>query len=512
MIKKNILANLVSRTWGFLSIYLFVPLYLKFLGIEAYGLVGFYSTLLSVLALSDMGFTATLNREMARLSVVNDSAKEIRDLLRTYELIYLFISSMIILIVWVLAPVIATTWLKTGTVNNNEITYAIRLMGLAIAFQMPSGLYTGGLMGLQKQVRANALQISWSAIRGIGAVLVLWFWSPTIIAFTYWQILSNLIYCIGLRVSIWRVIPTDPQRQPPQFNMLTLSNTWRYAAGMACASLLSTIVSQSDKLVISKMLPLGIFGTYTIAGQLASITPILISPVALAVFPRFTASVAVGDRANLIALYHRISRLAALIIIPTGLTLVFFAQEALYAWTGSITIAHDVGIVASLLVIGQIIQALMVVPYYLALAFGYTKLTLQMGVATIVLITPLSILLILKFGAVGGGLAWAMTNIFLSPSMYFLHRRLLPGEFKKWFSREAIFPLLIVLPLTIGCRLIIMMPPSRIASVIVLGVVWLISTILLGLIVSETRHEVLKQINKYMLAIKTILSKTTTKN
>ena len=69
MIQRNILFNMIGRAWGFVSTYVFVPLYLKFLGIEAYGLVGFYSTLLGVLAFADMGFTATLNREMARLSV-----------------------------------------------------------------------------------------------------------------------------------------------------------------------------------------------------------------------------------------------------------------------------------------------------------------------------------------------------------------------------------------------------------------------------------------------------------
>ena len=44
----------------------FTPLYLKLLGVEAYGLIGFYSTLLAMLAFADMGFTATLTREIAR--------------------------------------------------------------------------------------------------------------------------------------------------------------------------------------------------------------------------------------------------------------------------------------------------------------------------------------------------------------------------------------------------------------------------------------------------------------
>jgi hypothetical protein len=92
MIQQNIIANIIGRVMGIVSVYLFVPIYLKFLGIETFGLVGFYSTLLGVLAFADLGLTATLSREMARLEVRAGSVGEMRDLLRTYESIYLVIS------------------------------------------------------------------------------------------------------------------------------------------------------------------------------------------------------------------------------------------------------------------------------------------------------------------------------------------------------------------------------------------------------------------------------------
>ena len=181
MIRKNIIANIIARAWGFISVYLFVPLYLKFLGIEAYGLVGFYSTLLGVLAFADMGFTATLNREMARLSVRKDATAEMKDVLRTYELTYLCISAALAVTMWALAPVIAEHWLRSKVLQPREMAAAIRVMGIAIALQLPSGLYIGGLMGLQRQVRANSIQIAWGVFRGLGAVLVLWLFSPTLL-------------------------------------------------------------------------------------------------------------------------------------------------------------------------------------------------------------------------------------------------------------------------------------------------------------------------------------------
>lgn len=65
-----------------------IPLYIKFLGIEAWGLVGFFATLLVTFGLLDMGLSTTINREMARLSVLPGKEQEMRNLVRTLEVIY----------------------------------------------------------------------------------------------------------------------------------------------------------------------------------------------------------------------------------------------------------------------------------------------------------------------------------------------------------------------------------------------------------------------------------------
>jgi len=207
------------------SVYIFVPLYLKFLGIEAYGLIGFYSTLLGVLALADMGLTATLSREMARLEAREGADGEMGDLLRTYESIYLGISLGLAAAIWFAAPSIAGRWLQAGALPLGEIASAIKLMGIAIALQLPANLYSGGLFGLQRQVMANSLMIGWGIFRGVGSVLVLWLVSPTIIAFSLWQIVSNAAYLFAVRFGIRHVLPAA--RSKPGFKRTILRHTLR---------------------------------------------------------------------------------------------------------------------------------------------------------------------------------------------------------------------------------------------------------------------------------------------
>ena len=494
MIRRNIAANITARVWGVLSAYCFVPLYLKFLGIEAYGLVGFYATLAGVLAFADLGFSATLNRELARLAVRKDSAGEMRDLLRTYETIYLGISFVAAASIWVLAPLIAGHWLRSQVLQPHEMSTAIRLMGIAIALQMPTGLYVGGLMGLERQVRANTLQIAWGAFRGIGAVLVLWLYAPTIFAFALWQLVSNAIYLFLARASLWRVLSSAQFQSHPHFKWQVFRDTWRYAAGMAGMAVISTVLMQADKLTVSKLLPLEMLGYYTLAGALASVPLMLASPIASAVFPRLTGLVEIGDRLALVRLYHRTCELVAVAIIPAGLTLALFAGDFIFAWTGSTAASEQAGLVASLLLLGQLMQAITLVPYYLALAHGNIKLVLQINTASVVLITPLLIFLIMKYGVVGAGISWLVMNIFtLPPYMYLLHRRFLPGELGQWCLRSLGRPLIMALPCVLLGRWLMPHIDSRWLTLCLIGLIWSVAATATAAVVPELRNLFMKQ-------------------
>ena len=86
MLKKNLIANYIGQGWTAIMGLVFIPYYIKYLGIEAYGLIGLFAMLNTWLSLLDMGLAPTLNREMARYSASKtNSSKSIRDLLRSVE-------------------------------------------------------------------------------------------------------------------------------------------------------------------------------------------------------------------------------------------------------------------------------------------------------------------------------------------------------------------------------------------------------------------------------------------
>ena len=121
-------------------------------------------------------------------------------------------------------------------------------------------------------------------------------------------------------------------------------------------------------------------------------------------------------------------------------------------------------------------QAVTVVPFYLALAHGNISLNLLMGIASVVLITPLLIVLIMKYGIVGAGCSWLIINLCtLPPYMWLLHRQFMPGELKRWALDDVVRPLLASFPAVVLARLFVPIPSSRALTLGFIVLVWSVS-------------------------------------
>lgn len=475
MVRSNVLANILGRIWAMAIVYVFAPVYLSFLGHEVYGLVGFYSTLLGVVAFTDVGLTMTLSREMARLSAIDVDGCRRRNLLRTYELVYFGISVLIAVLVYSFAPSIVKGWLKIINLTQPEAIEAIRWMGVAIALQMPAGLFIGGLMGLQRQVSANVLQIGWGTVRAFGAVMTLRFIANDIVSFSISQVFANLFYCLGARMLLWASL--GRANTTPRFDLGVLAQTWKYASGMALSTMLSIVISQADKLIISRSQSLASFGYYSLAATLAAIPMSLANPVGNAFFPHLTALYSSGKTEDLKVAYHRGSFFVSLMTIPVVSVAGCFARPLLFAWTGSAEVAESARLAAVFLIIGQGLQAITILPYFTLLAFGKIRLNIGLSLFSIITVTPILLILTGKFGLTGAGLSWLIMNLLtLPPYMFYMHRITLTDELNPWLLKDVLLPTIAALPVVLLSRIFLPIPTGRIATFVYLGFLWALSS------------------------------------
>ena len=435
---RNLLAGLANSIWSALVGLAVVPFYLKYLGIEAYGLIGFFVTTQALFSLLDMGLAPTINREVARHSATGN-LKEAGKLLHTLAVVYWGMAGVIALLIVALAPLIAEYWLQSKQLSPQTISHAVMLMGLVVACRWPIGLYQGALVGAQRLTVSSGINMAMVTIGSLGAVAVLAFVSPTIEAFFIWQACVGLTYAITMRWGAWRVIG---RLRDIRFDVNKLKSIWRFSAGMSGVAVSAIILMHLDKVLLSKILSLEDFGRYALAGVVASGLYVLLTPTFNVIYPRLSALVATGDTERLIDLYRSGTRLLSAVLFPIATVAAVFAEEILYLWTGNPSLATSTAPVVSLFLIGTALNGAMHFPYALQLAYGMTRLPLAINAILVVVMIPTTIFLALQYGAVGGAAAWAVLNgIYLLIGTLLTHRALLKGIGLKWVLWDVGIPL-----------------------------------------------------------------------
>ncbi len=479
-LKNNVLANYFGQGWTALMGLAFIPLYIRYLGVEAWGLVAFMSMLQAWLTLLDLGLTPTLSREMARFQAGEHSTQSIRDLLRSLELIFGGVAVAVASIVWLLAPWVASQWFTAARLPLGTVSQAVASMGLVLAARMLEQVYRGAVQGLQRQVWLNGAQAIVATVRWAGAVVVLMYLANSIEAFFVWQGVVSVLSVILMARQTYLWLPRSARSG--RFDRAALVRIRPFAAGVAATTLLVLLLTQVDKLLLSKLVPLEEFGYYALAASVSGALYFLISPVATAASPRMAELVSQGQVQLIIDTYHGASQWLAAILIPAALVMASFAQPLLLTWTGNLGLALRAAPLLSLLALGTLCNGLMNVPYLTQLAYGWSGFAARVNMVAVCLIVPAILWSVPRFGAIGAAWAWLALNAgYVLVSIHFMHVRLLRGEKRRWFRDAVIQPLGVGAVIVLTLRGLIELPHERIAAaatligitVFVTGVVFL---------------------------------------
>ena len=257
MFRRNLIANYLGQGWTALMGLAFVPVYIRYLGIESYGVIGLFAAMQAWLTLLDMGMTPTLNREMARYTAGAHSPQSICNLLRSLEILCFTLAVLIGGGVWAASGYLASDWLRAEKLPTAVVAQALSVMALVVALRFVEGIYRGSLLGLQRQVWYNAANAILATLRHGGAVAVLAWVSPTVQAFFLWQALISLLSASVLAASVHRCLPMPPL--PPRFSREALAGVWKFASGMLWITFLALLLTQVDKVILSRMLTLESF-------------------------------------------------------------------------------------------------------------------------------------------------------------------------------------------------------------------------------------------------------------
>lgn len=476
----------------------FVPLYIKYLGIEAYGLIGIFALLQAWLTLLDMGMTPTLSREMARFTGGSRDAQSLRDLLRSIEIIAIGVALVFALGTWWASDWLASDWLRANKLPVEEVAQAFSIMGVVAAFRFIENVYHSCIVGLQRQVLLNVVIGMMATLKGLGAVGILVWVSPTIQAFFLWQGVISIITAVSFATVIYRIMPVAANSG--RFSKKALQEVWRFAGGMLGITFLSMLLMLSDKVLLSKLLTLEEYGYYALAVVAAGGLMLVVSPISQAFYPRFVELLARGDEVDLAATYHKGAQLVTVLMGSATIILVVFGEVVLKIWTHDADLAHKVAPLVAVLALGNFLNGLMWMPYQMQLAYGWTSFAVKVNIIAVAVIVPAVIWVTPEYGAIGAAWIWVGLNAgYATISVHFVFKKILIGEKWRWYLQDVLIPISAAIAVCAVFKLVEWNGISVFTQVVLILFVSVVLCIASALASSEIRGQVMILFSNFIL-------------
>jgi O-antigen/teichoic acid export membrane protein len=204
---------------------------------------------------------------------------------------------------------------------------------------------------------------------------------------------------------------------------------------------LSIVLTNLDKVVLSRIVSLEAFGYYALAATVAGAMYTLVIPLGNALYPRLVELSTTEETDGLARLYHQGAQLVTVLTAAPTMLLAFFAGGVLFMWSGHQDLAEQAAPILSILAIGTFLNCLMHMPYQLQLANGWTALAVKTNLAAVALLAPAIILVAPRYGTFGVACLWVALNAaYVLVQVPVMHGRLIKSAMWTWYTVDVFLP------------------------------------------------------------------------
>jgi O-antigen/teichoic acid export membrane protein len=440
MLRKNIIANYVSQAYVTIVGIALLPIYIKYMGSEAYGLVGFFAMLQAWFGILDLGLTPTISRETARFQGGALSAFEFKQLYRVLSLIFSIVAIIGGGCLFLISDIISTDWLKIESLSKYEVVISVQIMAVSVALRWMCGLYRGVVSGFERLVWLSGFNAIVATLRFVGVFVSMWSFGYTPIVFFTHQLCVALLEIFGLWLKTYFLIPNNKQlNQKVSYSFAPIRPLLKFSLTVAFTAGVWVFVTQTDKLVLSGILSLKDYGYFTLAVLVANGIMVIGGPISSAIMPRMARLHAENKHDEMITIYHQCTQLVAIIAGSAAITLIVAAEPLLNAWTGDESLAKLAAPILRFYAAGNLFLAMSAFVYYLQYAKGDLRYHFIGNIGLAIVLIPSIVLSATYYGGEGAGLVWLIANaLFFTTWCAYVHYKLEPGLHVKWLKNDVI--------------------------------------------------------------------------
>ncbi len=424
------------------------PFLLRILDESGYAVVAFGNVLFIWLSLLDIGFSGALSRwlMLPREGQVSTRAT---------------VSAVFTLSLWIGIPVfaglalssdwISLHWFALSHADHHEFSLALTMMAMMLLARWAGTVPRAVLYGQQRLAFLAWSTYLFSTVRQLLCLPLLYWWQGGLVLFFLMQLIVTFVESIVL---FWpnRSLLRVPRTHSLRDGIKALWPLSSMAFALGSTSLLWIAISQTDRLMLSTMISLHDYGVYSVAMTVAGGIPALMGPMILALLPKLVAQIesASSEFATVQAYRRVVLRLVPLGLL-TGFGLAAMAEPLLVVWTGDPELAAAAAPILAVYALGNGMQVISGLPYFLQYAKGDLRLHLVGNLAFALLFLLGMLVMVPGYGAWGAGLTWLMLHIlYVSVWVSVVHRRLVPSYWRAFLLADVMPMLLLAAGVGVG--------------------------------------------------------------
>jgi O-antigen/teichoic acid export membrane protein len=422
LLARNAVWNLVGNGAPMVVAVFCIPVLIRGLGKDRFGVLALAWALVGYAGLFDLGIGRALTQLVARKLGAGED-HEVPALVWTSLLLMLLLGLVGAAVVVLLSPWLIHRALNVPVALQRETLQSFRLLGLSIPFVITTAGLRGLLEAHQRFGLINALRVPMGVFTFAGPLVALPF-SRSLYPVVGILVAGRLIGCVAHLVACLRVAPE--LREQIAWHGAAAGPLLRFGGWMTVSNVVSPLMVTLDRFLIGALVSLTAVAYYATPYEIATkfwFIPGVLLPV---MFPAFSTSFE-QDRDRTALLYGRCVKYVFLILFPVVLLTVGFARNGLTLWLGAEFAQHSFRVL-QWLAVGVFLNSLAQVPFALVQGAGRPDLTAKLHLIEL----PLYLLglwwLISMYGIEGAAIAWTARVGVDALILFAMAQRLLPGN------------------------------------------------------------------------------------
>lgn len=397
-VKRHTAYNVAGAAVPLLVTFVTLPVYLRTVGEERYGVLVILLTLLGYFGLFDLGLGRAVTNRIAAFR--SRTAEEREEVFWTALLMNLALGGIGALALWGAGAVVFQYVVEAPGALATEVQAALPWMVLAFPMLLVASVMSGALMGREEFLAQNAV--------GIGAGILIQV-VPLVVALNVGAALPALVVAvIGVRVlSVAALfglcVRQLPVRLKPRWARAQVRPLFGFGGWVTVTSIVGPLLSTLDRVIIGAVAGAKAVTYYTVPYSIASRITIIPGSLSSALFPRFS-SLGTKERDVLLDTAVR-----SLVVVLTPLVIggMLIMEPFLTWWVGS-EFAAKAAPVGEILVIGLWANCLAYIPLSMLQGRGRPDLVAKIHLAELLPYLALLWLALEWKGAIGAALAWSL--------------------------------------------------------------------------------------------------------